>query len=78
MTHLPLLLVTLLVIGGTLAARPALADTSTINFETYTPGTVNGQAGWNSTGAAGSGCAAYDHVVAANTYGYTACGFPMR
>ena len=45
----------------------ALADTSTINFETYTPGTVNGQDGWSSTGA-------YDHLVTANTYGYATFG----
>ena len=67
-------LVMLLAIGGALASRPALADTSTINFEGYTLGTVNGQDGWVSTGAAGSGCGAYDHAVVANTYGYAAFG----
>ena len=37
-----------------------------LGFETptYTSGTVNGQDGWSSLGAAGSGCAVYDHAVA--------------
>ncbi|HEV8592274.1 MAG TPA: hypothetical protein VGQ55_09245, partial [Pyrinomonadaceae bacterium] len=40
-----------------------------VNFEkpTYTIGTVNGQDDWTSTGAAGSGCAVYDHAVASST-----------
>jgi hypothetical protein len=29
----------------------------------YTTGTINGQNGWSSLGAAGSGCAVYDHAV---------------
>jgi hypothetical protein len=45
----------------------ALADASTINFETYNTGTINGQDGWSSTGP-------YDHLVAANTYGYATFG----
>lgn len=45
----------------------ALADTFTISFEspTYTAGTIHNQDGWSSSGAAGSGCAVYDHAVAA-------------
>ncbi|MES2970991.1 MAG: hypothetical protein V4702_01565 [Patescibacteria group bacterium] len=34
-----------------------------VDFEAYTPGTINGQDGWSSTGAAGLGCALYDHEV---------------
>jgi hypothetical protein len=54
----------------------ALADSRSINFEapTYTPGVINGQDGWTSLGAAGSGCAVYDHAVVANTYGYASFG----
>lgn len=40
---------------------------STVNFENFTAGTVNGQGGWSSLGAAGSGCAVYDHTIANNT-----------
>jgi len=55
-------------------AAPVLAETLTINFESYTLGTVNGQDGWSSTGAAGSGCAVYDHQVANNSSGIAAFG----
>ncbi len=47
----------------------ATADTvGPIDFEapTYTTGTINGQDGWSSLGAAGSGCAVYDHAIVAN------------
>ena len=39
-----------------------------INFEApaYVPGTINNQNGWSSTGAAGIGCAVYDHKVVTN------------
>ncbi|MBI2766834.1 MAG: hypothetical protein HYX53_13115 [Chloroflexi bacterium] len=47
----------------------AFADSISINFETYTAGTINGQDGWSSTGAAGSGCAVYDHEVVNNGVG---------
>lgn len=40
---------------------------TTVNFENFTAGTVNGQGGWSSLGAAGSGCAVYDHTIANNT-----------
>lgn len=54
----------------------ALADSLAITFEPpdYATGAINGQDGWSSLGAAGSGCAVYDHAVASNTYGYTAFG----
>lgn len=54
----------------------AWASSAAIDFEapTYATGTVHLQDGWRSAGAAGSGCAAYDHKVVANVYGYTAFG----
>jgi Calx-beta domain len=43
----------------------ARADGLVTNFEGYTLGTVDGQDGWSSVGAAGGGCgSAYDHEVA--------------
>lgn len=63
----------ILVIAALLAA-PVFADSLAINFESYTLGSVNGQDGWSSTGAAGSGCAVYDHTIAANSYGYVSFG----
>ncbi|MEX0783396.1 MAG: right-handed parallel beta-helix repeat-containing protein [Dehalococcoidia bacterium] len=39
------------------------ADSSTTDFETYALGTVHNQDGWSSSGAAGSGCGVYDHLV---------------
>lgn len=51
------------------------ADSSTIDFESYSLGTVNGQDGWSSTGAAGSGCALYDHMIVDSTpFGYSSFG----
>ena len=50
----------------TLGAGSAGADTiGPIDFEpaTYTTGTIDGQDGWQSDGAAGSGCATYDHQI---------------
>jgi hypothetical protein len=40
-----------------------LADSNSINFESYLLGTIDNQDGWSSDGAAGSGCATYDHEV---------------
>lgn len=42
------------------------ADSLAIDFEDplYTTGTIHNQDGWSSAGAAGSGCAVYDHKVA--------------
>jgi hypothetical protein len=52
------------------ACKPALTGNTTgpIGFEStdspaYSTGTINGQNGWSSLGAAGSGCAVYDHAV---------------
>lgn len=60
------------IIGGALAsalmiAPLAMADSSLINFESYSLGTINAQDGWSSLGAAGAGCAPYDHAVAVTT-----------
>ncbi|MEO6063660.1 MAG: hypothetical protein ABIQ99_17145 [Thermoflexales bacterium] len=65
----------LLTVGGPQSAR---ADTvGPINFEspTYTIGTINGQDGWSSLGAAGSGCALYDHAVASTSAYWAVPGF---
>lgn len=52
----------------------AIAETlPAVDFESYTLGTVNGQDGWTSLGAAGSGCAVYDHEVD-NSLGTTGFG----
>lgn len=44
---------------------PVFADSVSVNFENppYTLGVINAQDGWTSLGAAGSGCALYDHAV---------------
>ena len=52
---------------GLVAAGTALADTTTVDFNSYSLGTINGQDGWSSLGAAGMGCATYDHAVAAQS-----------
>ena len=53
----------------------ALASSTSIDFESYAIGTIHNQDGWSSSGAAGSGCAVYDHaVVAAASYGYASFG----
>jgi parallel beta helix pectate lyase-like protein len=50
------------------AGSAARADaTGPITFEGYNLGTVDGQDGWSSGGAAGNGCAVYDHQVAAQS-----------
>ncbi len=61
---------------ASLLAGPALADSLAITFEppTYSIGSIHGQDGWSSLGAAGAGCAVYDHAVALNTYGYVSFG----
>lgn len=52
----------------TLTPLAAAAPRAAIDFEapTYSPGAIDGQDGWSSLGAAGSGCAVYDHAVVAN------------
>ncbi len=59
-----------------LLARTASADSLSVNFENppYSLGVINAQDGWSSSGAAGSGCAVYDHSVSVNSYGYAAFG----
>ena len=52
----------------------ASADSTATDFESFTLGTVNAQDGWTSTGAAGSGCAIYDHAVVSNSYGFAEFG----
>jgi len=51
------------------AAKPALADSLGITFEspTYSVGNINGQNGWTKTGG-------YDVAVVSNTYGYSTFG----
>lgn len=64
------------VIAAVLLPQSAHASSAAADFEppTYSTGTVNGQDGWSSLGAAGSGCAVYDHAVVANSYGYATFG----
>ncbi len=46
----------------------ASMSTQAIDFEPpYPTGTINGQFGWSSLGAAGSGCGLYDHTVVLNS-----------
>lgn len=63
-------LITALVVllGGTALAGVAFGDEVTTDFEQpdFTTGTVDEQQGWQSNGAAGSGCATYDHEVDTN------------
>jgi hypothetical protein len=59
-------LVAVVVLGGLVGVRSASADSLSSDFEALTLGPVHGQDGWTSTGAAGSGCAVYDHEVASN------------
>lgn len=53
--------------GGLLASVVAVpvaaASLLNVDFESYNMGTINGQDSWSSLGAAGSGCAVYDHKV---------------
>jgi hypothetical protein len=65
------------VVGGTALAGIAAGDEVTTDFEQpdYATGTVDNQQGWESDGAAGSGCAVYDHEVDTNgTTGGTGFG----
>ena len=49
----------------------AAVSTASVDFENppYAIGVIHLQDGWNSLGAAGMGCALYDHRVAANVLG---------
>ncbi len=57
-------------VGATLLIAPAIAfaDAVSVTFENppYVLGTINAQDGWTSLGAAGSGCAVYDHAVSSS------------
>lgn len=55
----------------------ALADSYLTDFESFTLGTIDGQDGWNSDGAAGMGCAVYDHEIDDPT-AFGAGGFGSR
>ena len=52
--------------GGRLVAAVSAETGPLIDFNGYAVGTIDAQDGWNSTGAAGSGCALYDHAVVGN------------
>ena len=54
------------VVAGT-AVRASADTVGPIDFESYSTGTVNGQDGWTSTGAAGMGYAVYDHAIVKNS-----------
>lgn len=54
----------MLAMGATAANAESVPTT---NFDSFATGTVNGQGGWSSLGAAGSGCAVYDHQVVNNS-----------
>lgn len=53
-----------------------------VNFEPleappwYLPGTIDGQDDWTSTGAAGHGCAVYDHQVVLNALNSSSYSYP--
>jgi hypothetical protein len=61
---LPTVLVVTIVLAG---AVNVLADLLTIDFESFTLGSVHGQDGWSMTGA-------YDVAIVSNTYGYASFG----
>ena len=65
--HYVLLVTGIAVLVLAVFTTAVLADSFTLNFETYTPGTVNGQDGWSSFGTVGSGCAVYDHQIVNNS-----------
>ncbi len=50
-----------------LASATVLADSNSIDFESYTAGTINGQDGWSKTGS-------FDVAVVANTYSIPSFG----
>jgi hypothetical protein len=56
-----------LVLALAAAAIVVYAASRSTNFESFTPGTVDGQDGWSSFGAAGRGCGVYDHQIVDNT-----------
>ncbi|HEX3095558.1 MAG TPA: hypothetical protein VHQ20_00375 [Patescibacteria group bacterium] len=54
-------------VGFGLAPMIASADSNSVDFESYSLGSVNGQDGWSSTGP-------FDQAVVNNTYGYASFG----
>jgi hypothetical protein len=68
------LITTMSLLGGGVAR----ADGRAVNFESYATGTVNGQDGWSSMGAAGSGCATYDHAIVDGVSSFAYDGFGDR
>ena len=67
--HIGAALVLALTLVAVIGVGAARADTTAITFESpaYTPGSVDGQDGWSSTGS-------YDQEVVANTYGIASFG----
>lgn len=63
-----------IIAGAALFSQTARADSTSTDFETFSTGTVHTQDGWTSAGAAGSGCAVYDHAVTSNSYGFASFG----
>lgn len=65
-----------LLAASVIVAAPVRAETVNIDFENppYGVGVIHLQDGWSSFGAAGSGCAVYDHRVAVNAYGIPSFG----
>lgn len=61
--------------GLLLSTISVLADTVSVNFENppYQTGVIDGQDGWTSKGAAGSGCALYDQKVD-GSFGFSTFG----
>ncbi len=57
----------LLITLSVFASFTIWADTATVDFETYSLGSVNGQDGWSMTGP-------YDVEIVSNTYGYATFG----
>ncbi len=62
-------------IFGMTVGRAGASGYST-DFEGFSTRTVNAQDGWSSLGAAGSGCAVYDHAIVdgVSVYGYAGFG----
>jgi hypothetical protein len=62
-----------------LTAAFGLSAQAQTNFESpaFTTGTVHNQNGWSSLGAAGSGCAVYDHLIVTNN-GFAPVSFGVQ
>jgi hypothetical protein len=62
-----LIAVGLALLALTVLVSAVYAASRSTNFESFTVGTVDGQDGWSSFGAAGRGCGLYDHQIVNNT-----------